>query len=220
MEFGPKRNEESKKTMARYTGPKNRLARREGVDLGFKTVGSNAHASLLRRLTTPPGVHGAKRKGATSNFGIQLREKQKAKRLYSVMERQFRNYFTEASKQTGNTGLALLQRLETRLDNIVYRLSLAPTRASARQLVNHRHVVVNGKTVGIPSYHVMINDVVALKPKALTIPAVTKLLDEKNPVIPGWLERKGPVGKLLHVPDRAQLDLDINESLIVEYYSR
>ncbi len=206
--------------MARYTGPKNRLARREGTDLGMKTPGSKAHAALLRRLNVPPGQHGPKGKRKISGFGEQLREKQKARRLYGVLEKQFRNYFARAMKVKGNTGEALLQQLERRLDNIVYRLGLAPTRASARQFITHGHVLVNNQKVSIPSYTVTLTDVITLKPKGQEIPAVKKLLEEKNPVIADWLERKGPVGKLVKIPQRAQIAADINEQLIVEYYSR
>lgn len=206
--------------MARYTGPKNRLARAEGMDLGLKTVGSKAHASLLRRLNILPGQHGAKRKRAATNYGLQLREKQKARRIYGIMERQFHRYYEQAKKQVGNTGEALLQKLETRLDNVVYRLGFAPTRASARQLVGHRHVMVNGKVVNIPSYMVVIDDVIVLKAKGMEIPAVKKLLQEKNPIVPAWLQRKQAAGKVVRIPTREDMDLQINEQLIVEFYSR
>lgn len=206
--------------MAKYNGPKNRLARREGIDLGGKTPGSKAHASLLRRLNVPPGQHGNRGRRKISEFGTQLREKQKARRLYGVLERQFRKYFEHALKIRGNTGEALLQQLERRLDNIVYRLGFAPTRAGARQLVSHGHVLVNNAKVNIPSYQVRIEEVVSLKPKAHEIPLVKKGLEEKNPVMPGWLERKGPVGRLVKFPERSEMSADINEQLIVEFYSR
>ena len=206
--------------MARYTGPKNRLARRESVDLGMKTVGSHAHAMLLRRLNVGPGQHGAKGRRRISAYGQQLREKQKAKKKYGILERQFRRYFTNALKFRGNTGATLLTQLEKRLDNVVYRLSLAPTRVMARQLVSHGHVTVNDQKVSIPSYQVALNDVVTLKPKAVSIPAVKKILEEKNPVIPTWLVRQGVIGKIVRQPERTDVDADINEQLIVEYYSR
>lgn len=207
--------------MARYTGPKNRLARREGIDLGMKTPGSKAHASLLKRLNVFPGQHGPKgKRGKLSGFGQQLREKQKARRMYGVMERQFRNYFGEAMKFKGNTGEALLQQLEKRLDNIVYRMGLAPTRASARQFVTHGHVFVNNKKVSIPSYQVKVDDIITLKSKALEIPAIKKMLEEKNPVLPVWIERKGAVGRVVKIPERSEIEANINEQLIVEYYSR
>lgn len=206
--------------MARYTGPKNKLARREGADLGMKTSGSHAHAVLLRRLNVPPGQHGPKGKRKPSGYALQLREKQKAKRIYGVLEKQFRRYFDSALKFKGNTGEALLQQLERRLDNILYRLALTPTRASARQFVTHGHVLVNGRKMSIPSYEVKVDDVVTLSATGLGIPAVKKQLDEKNAPLPEWLERKGPVGKLVRVPGRTQIEADINEQLIVEYYSR
>lgn len=206
--------------MARYTGPKNRLSRREGLDLGFKTVGSKAHASLLRRLKVPPGMHGPKGRRRLSGYGEQLREKQKVKAMYGLLERQFRKNFERAKKWKGNTGEKLLQFLEERLDNVVYRLSLAPTRAAARQLVSHGHVLVDGKKVDIPSYLVSAGEVISLKPRALEIPAVAKMISAENVSVPAWLERKGPVGKVARVPERSDVSEDINEQLIVEYYSR
>lgn len=205
--------------MGRYTGPKNRLARREGTDLGMKTPGTKSHAGLLKRLNVPPGQHGAKGRRKPSEYAIHLREKQKARRLYGLMEKQFRTYFNNALKVRGNTGEALLQQLERRLDNVLYRLLLAPTRAAARQLITHNHVQVNDKKITSPSYQVIKDDVITLKTKALEIPAVKKLLEDKNPVIPQWLEKKGAVGKMSRVPGRSDIDLDINEQLIVEYYS-
>ncbi|KKP59825.1 MAG: 30S ribosomal protein S4 [Candidatus Gottesmanbacteria bacterium GW2011_GWA1_34_13] len=207
--------------MSRYTGPKNRLARREGIDLGLKTSGSKAHASLLRRLNVPPGQHGPKgSRRKPSDYSFQLREKQKAKRFYGIGEKQFRNYYLKAVKIKGNTGEHLLTYLESRLDNIVYRLNLAPTRTMARQLTSHRHVLVNDKILSIPSYQVKAGDVISLKPKSMNIPAVKKLIDEKNLLTPKWLERKGPVGKMVRLPERTEIDLEVNEQLIVEFYSR
>ncbi len=206
--------------MARYTGPKNRLSRREGIDLGVKTPGSKAHASLLRRQNVPPGQHGNRGRRKSSDFGLQLREKQKARRLYGVLERQFRKYYEYARKIRGNTGEVLFQQLERRLDNIVYRLGFAPTRAGARQLVSHGHLLINDKKVNIPSYQVRVEEMISLKPKAYTIPIVKKALEEKNPLVPAWLERQGPVGKLIKYPERNEMGGDINEQLIVEYYSR
>ena len=206
--------------MARYTGPKNRLARSEGVDLGLKSLGSKARASLLRRLNVPPGQHGPKGRRKISGYAQQLREKQKARRLYGVLERQFRRYFEKALKFKGNTGEALMQQLERRLDNIIYRLGFAPTRASARQLITHGHVVVNDQKLSFPSYQARPNDVITLTSKGLSVPAVKKLLEEKNPVIPAWLDRKGPVGKLVKVPTRSEIEAEIKEQMIVEFYSR
>lgn len=206
--------------MARYTGPKNRLARREGIDLGLKSVGSQAHASLLKRLNVPPGQHGPRGRRKVSDFGLQLREKQKVKRMYGVLERQFRKNFERARKWKGNTGEKLLEFLERRLDNVVYRLGLSPTRALARQLVGHRHVLVNGKLVNIPSYLVKQDQVISLTSIGANIPAVKKLLDDKTFTPADWLARQGPAGKIARLPIRADVKEDINEQLIVEHYSR
>lgn len=206
--------------MARYTGPKNRLARREGMDLGMKTVGSHAHAQLLKRLGITPGQHGQKRRRKQSNFAVQLREKQKVKRFYGVLERQFRRYFEHAKKWKGNTGEMLLQFLERRLDNVLYRIGFAPTRASARQLVSHGHVIVDGEKVDIPSFLVEKGQVVSLKQKSMEMPLVKKMLEEKSFITPEWLERSGPVGKIVRLPVRTDIREDISEQLIVEHYSR
>lgn len=206
--------------MARYTGPKNRLARAEGIDLGLKTPGSHTHAQLMRRLNIPPGQHGARGKRKTSEYGLQLREKQRARRMYGILERQFRNYFEQASQAHGQTGEKLLELLERRLDNVVYRLGLAPTRTAARQFVTHGHVLVNGKRVNIPSYQLRIEEVVSLSQKGTNIPVVKELLGQKNPIIPGWLTRSGPAGKIERNPNRDEIEVSINEQLIVEFYSR
>lgn len=206
--------------MARYTGPKNKLARREGIDLGLKTPGSLAHERLIRRLKITPGHHGQKGRRKTTDYGLQLREKQKVKRMYGMLERQFRRYFEIASREAGNTGEALLTQLERRLDNVVYRLNLAPTRASARQYVNHGHFLVDGKKVDIPSFLVRAGMVINPKDKILETPVVKKLLEEKEPKISPWLARKGPVGKVMRLPKREDVTEDINEQLIIEFYSR
>lgn len=206
--------------MARYTGPKNRLARREGIDLGLKTVGTKAHATLLKRLNVPPGQHGPKGRRKQSDFGEQLREKQKVKHMYGVLERQFRKNYQRAKKWKGNTGEKLLEFLERRLDNVLYRLSLAPTRAAARQYTSHGHVRVDSKATSIPSYLVKPGQVIALTQKAMEIPAVKKLLSEQVEKLPQWLERQGPIGKIVRIPVRSDIAEDINEQLIVEHYSR
>jgi small subunit ribosomal protein S4 len=206
--------------MARYTGPKNRLARRENMDLGYKTVGTKAHASLLRRLNVMPGAHGQRGRRKTSDYGLQMREKQKVKRLYGLMERQFRRFFAMAKKWRGNTGDKFLQFLERRLDNTVYRLGLSPTRSLARQLVSHGHVRIDNHKVNIPSYLIEKDQIITLSVKALEIPAVKKMLEDKTPKIPEWLERKGPVGKIMRLPERSDIQDDINEQLIIEFYSR
>lgn len=199
--------------MARYTGPKDRLSRREGVDLFGKGV-------KLTRLTIPPGMHGAKRMRAPSQYGRQLREKQKAKRLYGVMERQFANYVHQALKIKGNTANELVSLLERRLDNVVYRLGFAPTRFAARQLVSHRHVVVNEKKVNIPSYKVKKEDVVNLTAKGMAIPSTKKILDNKNVQIPEWLNRKGAVGMVKRDPTLDDFSEPVSLQDIIEYYSR
>lgn len=206
--------------MARYTGPKNRLSRREGIDLGYKTVGSKSYANLLKRLNVSPGMHGPKGKRKLSDYGLQLREKQKVKRMYGLLERQFRKNFEQAKKWRGNTGEKLIEFLERRLDNTVYRLGLSPTRALARQLTSHRHVFVDGKKVNIPSYLVHAGQVVTLTSKGMEIPAVKKMLDESTTKVPEWLVREGPAGKIVRSPVRADMSEDINEQLIVEFYSR
>ncbi len=199
--------------MARYTGAKNRLSRREGQDLFGR-------GNKLRRATQVPGQHGAKRVRRLSNFGTQLREKQKTKRIYGIMERQFHRYFEKAAKLRGSTGERLLQLLELRLDNIVYRMGFAPTRAMARQMVNHAHVMVNGDFVSIPSFQVGVGDKISLDPKAAAIPEVAKRLEDHELPVPAWVARKDNLGELLALPERSDVDGNINEQLIVEFYSR
>ena len=199
--------------MGRYTGPKDRLSRREGTDLFGK-------GSKLTRLNVPPGVHGAKGTRGSSQYGRQLREKQKVKRIYGILERQFRRYMESAFKIKGNTGEALLSHLERRLDNVVYRLGFAPTRASGRQITSHRHVLVNGKTVNIPSYQVSVGDTVSLDSTALSTPEVKKSLEDKDLKVPEWLEKKAAVGKISRLPRREDITEPISEQEIVEFYSR
>jgi small subunit ribosomal protein S4 len=206
--------------MAKYNGPKNRLARKEGIDLGLKTPGTKAHASLLRRLNVPPGQHGPKMRRKISDYGVQLREKQKMKRLYGVLERQFRRYFANARKWKGNTGDVLVQILERRLDNVIYRLGIAPTRTSARQFVSHGHISVNGAKVNIPSYQVSTGEVIALRSKAGNIPAIKKMIEDKTYQPPAWLSRQGGAGKIDRLPERDDVKEDINTQLVIEYYSR
>ncbi|MBI2617359.1 30S ribosomal protein S4 [Candidatus Gottesmanbacteria bacterium] len=206
--------------MARYRGPRNRLARREGIDLGLKTVGSAAHAALLRRLKILPGQHGQKGSRKMSDYGRQLREKQKVKRVYGIAEHQFKKYFLQASRERANTGEQMLSFLERRLDNVIYRLGFAPTRTSARQYVSHGHVFVDGKKVTIPSFQVEKGMVVTLRPTIMETPVVKKLLEEKNPNISPWLAREGPAGKVVRFPQRVDITDDINEQLIIEFYSR
>lgn len=201
--------------MARYTGPKHRLARREGQNIIEK-----ASTSLSRRLNVPPGVHGPKGlRGKRSDYGLQLREKQKAKRIYGVLEKQFSQYYKDASRVKGKTGEVLLQTLERRLDNAVYRLHFAPSRQMARQLVSHGHVLVNGKKVNIPSYLLKVGEVISLTDKAIAIPAVKKLLESGSSPV-SYFERQGAVGRLARIPSREEIPTEVNEQLIIEYYSR
>jgi small subunit ribosomal protein S4 len=197
----------------RYTGPKDRLSRRESFDL----FGAG---SKLTRLQVPPGVHGPKGSRGSSQYGRQLREKQKVKRIYGIMEKQFETYMTEAFKSKGNTGEALLVKLERRLDNIIYRLGFAPSRPAARQLVSHRHVLVNAKRVNIPSFQVSVGDTISLDGKGLSIPEVKKTLDLKDFKVVSWLNRKAAVGKVERLPKREDISEAVSEQDIVEFYSR
>jgi len=200
--------------MARYTGPKHRLCRREGVRM------CNAKKCPLdRKGAQPPGQHGRKFAGRISDYGVQLREKQKVKRIYGVMEKQFRRYYNQALKDESNTGLKLLQLLETRLDNVIFRSQLAPSRRTARQLINHGHVLVDGQKVNIPSYQVKPDQIVTLKDKSLKLPRVIEALEGKEKP-PSWIKRKATVSKLDRLPDRDDISQDINEQLIIEFYSR
>ena len=200
--------------MARYTGPKHRLARREGINILEKTS-----ASLMRRLNTPPGVHGRKGKRRVSEFGTQLREKQKAKAMYGLLEKQFRKLVDTVSRQRGDTGELLLSLLERRLDNIVYRLGLAKSRMMARQLVSHGHVSVNGRKMSIPSYEVAQEDIISLTGKMLSNTEIVKNMQEKKEIV-GFLEKEGPAGKLVRMPKPDDVKAPFNMSQIIEYYSR
>ena len=200
--------------MARYTGPKDRVSRRESFDLFGK-------GAKLTRLMVPPGVHGPKGvRRKVSQYGRQLREKQKVKRFYGVLEKQFRKYVAHALKSKGNTGEALLNLLERRLDNVVFRLGFAPTRPAARQLVSHKNVLVDGKKVNIPSYQVSKGETIGLTAIAMKIPAVKKLLSEKDYKVPGWLVRRAAVGRIEREPRREDITEPISEQDIVEFYSR
>lgn len=200
--------------MARYTGPKHKLARREGVNLLEKTS-----ASLLRRLNVPPGVHGKKNKRRPSEYGQQLREKQKAKVMYGLMEKQFRKLVTIASTQKGDTEELLLSLLERRLDNVVYRLGLAKSRMMSRQFVTHGHVLVNGKKMTIPSYTVQKGDVIALDTQIQKNPDVIKALEERIEPL-GFLKHKGPAGTLVRMPEAGDMQVPFSTRQIIEYYSR
>ncbi|QQS38945.1 30S ribosomal protein S4 [Candidatus Woesebacteria bacterium] len=199
--------------MAKYNGPKDRLSRREVYDIFAK-------GAKLTRLAVLPGVHGPKGARKSSQYGKQLREKQKVKRIYGVLEKQFKGYYQTAIKSKGNTGERLLSILEKRLDNVVYRLGFAPTRPAARQLVSHRHVLVNGKKVNIPSYQVRIGETVSITTKAAAIPSIKIYLDKKDVTIPNWLKRKAIVGKIEKEPVREDVIEPISEQDIIEFYSR
>lgn len=200
--------------MARYTGPKHKIARREGVNLLDKTS-----QSLQRRLNIPPGVHGAKRKRKLSEFGQQLREKQKAKATYGILEKQFSRTVAQVQKKKGETGELLIAALETRLDNIVYRLGFANSRYMSRQLVSHGHIFVNNKKLNIPSYQVKEGDVISLNPKIEKNVQIVKSLSEEKKMLP-FLDRKATLGKLIRQPKKEDIDVVFNVQMIIEYYSR
>ncbi|MDD6542105.1 MAG: 30S ribosomal protein S4 [Prevotella sp.] len=201
--------------MARYIGPKSRIARRFGEPI----FGAD---KVLSKRNFPPGQHGNNRRRKQSEYGAQLAEKQKAKYTYGVLERQFRNLFEAAAKADGITGEVLLQKLESRLDNIVFRLGIAPTRAAARQLVSHKHIVVDGKVVNIPSYSVQPGQIVGVREKAKSLEVIETALAGFNHSKYPWLEwdENTKCGKYLHMPDRQDIPENIKEQLIVELYSK
>jgi small subunit ribosomal protein S4 len=207
--------------VARYLGPKAKLSRREGTDLFLKSarraIGDKA------KFDSKPGQHGRTSGARTSDYGLQLREKQKVKRMYGVLERQFRRYFEEADRRRGNTGANLLFLLESRLDNVVYRMGFGSTRAEARQLVSHKAITVNGHPVNIPSYMVKAGDIVAVRDKSKKQNRIVEALQLAQQVgLPAWVEVSvdKAEGTFKKTPDRDQFAADINESLIVELYSR
>ena len=207
--------------MARYTGPKAKLSRREGTDLFLKS----ARRSLADKckLDSKPGQHGRTSGARTSDYGNQLREKQKVKRIYGVLERQFRRYFAEADRRKGNTGETLLKLLEGRLDNVIYRMGFGSTRAESRQLVSHKAFTVNGIVVNIASYQVKPGDVIAVREKAKKQTRIVEALSLAEQVgMPSWVsvDSKKMEGTFKSVPDRSEIANDVNESLIVELYSR
>lgn len=206
--------------MARYLGPKLKLSRREGTDLFLKS-GVRAIDTKCK-IDNAPGVHGARR-GRLSEYGVQLREKQKVRRMYGVLEKQFRNYYKEAARLKGNTGENLLQLLEGRLDNVVYRMGFGATRAEARQLVSHKAILVNGKVVNVPSFKVAANDVVSIREKAKKqsrVKAALEVAEQREK--PTWIEvdAGNMEGTFKRMPERSDLSADINEQLIVELYSK
>ena len=207
--------------MARYTGPKCRLSRREGTDLLLK---SRARALDSKcKLDTPPGQHGARRQRRMSDYALQLREKQKLRRIYGILERQFRNYYKRAAQKKGATGENLLKLLECRLDNVVYRMGFGATRAESRQLVSHRAISVNGRCVNIPSFQVKANDIITVRDKAKKQARIQDALTIAEQIgFPEWVDvDSGKMqGVFKTVPDREDLPPDINEQLVVELYSK
>jgi small subunit ribosomal protein S4 len=207
--------------VARYTGPKAKLSRREGTDLFLKS--SRRSLADKCKLDSKPGQHGRTSGQRTSDYGLQLREKQKVKRMYGILERQFRRYFEMAERRKGNTGANLLALLECRLDNVVYRMGLASTRAEARQLVGHKAITVNGTTLNIPSAQIRPNDVVSIREKAKKQVRVQDSLSlAEQSGFPGWVsvDKTKMEGIFKSVPERSDIAADVNESLIVELYSR
>lgn len=207
--------------MARYTGPRCRLSRREGMDLMLTSRTRSLDSKC--KLDAPPGQHGARRQRRSSDYALQLREKQKLRRMYGVLERQFRNYYKEAARRKGATGENLLRLLECRLDNIVYRMGFGSTRAESRQLVSHKSVMVNGRCVNIPSYQVALSDVVTIREmsrKQQRIQDSLALTEQYG--FPGWVEVdvEKMEGILKSLPEREDLPPDINEQLVVELYSK
>ena len=206
--------------MARYIGPKCKLARREGSDLYLKSARRSIDSKC--KIDTAPGQHGAKR-GRLSDYGLQLREKKKIRRIYGVLERQFRRYFAEAERRKGSTGELLLQLLESRLDNVVFRMGFGSTRAEARQLVSHKAITVNGQVVNIPSYQVKAGDVVAVREKAKKQVRIQEALALATQIgLPSWvnIDAQKLEGTFKNVPDRSELSADIKEQLVVEFYSK
>ncbi|MDR0573622.1 MAG: 30S ribosomal protein S4 [Tannerella sp.] len=201
--------------MARYIGPKTKIARKFGEAI----YGPD---KVLSKKNYPPGQHGANRRRKTSEYGMQLREKQKAKYTYGVLEKQFRNMFEKASRSKGITGEVLLQLLESRLDNVVFRLGLAPTRDAARQLVSHRHITVDGRVVNIPSYSVKPGQLVGVRERSKSLEVIANALSGFNHSKYPWIEweQSSMCGKLLHLPERADIPESIKEQLIVELYSK
>ncbi len=207
--------------MARYIGPKAKLSRREGTDLFLKSARRSLDSKC--KLDSKPGQHGRTSGTRTSDYGNQLREKQKVKRMYGILERQFRRYFAEADRRKGNTGETLLKLLEARLDNVTYRMGFGSTRAEARQLVSHKAFTVNGNVVNIASYQVKPGDVVAVREKAKKQTRIVEALSLAEQIgMPIWVtvDSKKMEGTFKSLPDRSDIAADVNESLIVELYSR
>jgi len=212
--------------LARYTGPVCRLCRREGEKLFLKGARCLSPKCSFERRSYPPGQHGREkqfRRGRASNYLLQLREKQKARRIYGVMERQFSNYFVRAERRAGLTGTNLLAILESRLDNVVYRLGIASSRAQARQVVRHGHIMLNGRKTNVPSAFVSKDDAISIRPESLRrnyFKTLRQEIDDRQ--VPRWLslDASNLTGSVLNLPARDDIDISLNEQLIVEYYSR
>ncbi len=205
----------------RYTGPKNRIARRENMDLGLKTPGTNAHASLLKKINVLPGQHGTKSRRKKSEHNRQLREKQKLRFSFGVTESQMKRYFAIASRKRGNTAVFLSEILERRLDNVVYRMGFAPTRAAARQLVNHGHVAVNGTIVKVASFEVNEKDTITFADaETKKIPYIETYMMQNEVILPEWLQVKKDSGTMTGIPDSSLIEKQVNLRLVIEFYSR
>ncbi len=206
--------------MVTLTGVKCKLCRREGAKLFLK--GERCYSQkcpIERKGALPPGQHGQKRVGRLSDYGIHLREKQKAKRVYGVVEQVFKNYYKKASQYKGETGKKLFQLLETRLDNVLFRSGLTISRSIARQIISHGMCIVDGKKVNVPSYQVVPGQTITLTPACLKLEVTKKALEQKG-AIPAWLKKKAVVAKMERLPEKEEMELDLNEQLIVEFYSR
>lgn len=206
--------------MGRYTGPKDRLSRREGVNLMLK--GARSESGKVERRMFPPGMHNW-RKGRTSDYGVRLREKQKVKRYYGIRDRQFMNLYHQAERERGNTGELLLQMLERRLDNIVHKLGFAPSRCAARQMVVHGHIYVNGRRVNIPSYRADVGDQISLKPSDRSKNMAKRNLEDLGePRVQNWLKLDGTAltGEIVSLPTREDVMIPVEENLIVEFCSK
>lgn len=201
--------------MSRHIGPKNKLARKIGENLGLK----QNPLKVAKRIGLRPGMHGKKMQRKLSSYAVQLKEKQKVRFMYGVTEKQLRKLYQIATKTPSATGTALLRLLERRLDNVLFRMRFAPTRAAARQIINHGHVVVNGKKMSVPSYQVDVDDVVEMDSSAQKIPYIQEMMKSRTGAA-GWIEVKAAVGKIVRYPERDEVDGSIDEQQIIEWYSR
>jgi len=205
----------------RHTGPRNRLARRQGADLELKTFGSKNHSRLMRLIGVPPGQHGVVKRRKVSESSKQLREKQKLKFMFGVTERQMSNYFTKAKRAKGNTAKMLCQLLETRLDNVIYRSGFTPTRAAARQLVSHGHIALNGKKLSIASHQLSVGDTITfINSESAKIPHIDMAITRADFVAPSWLQRDGLSAVMKIIPGSEYLEKQLNLRLIIEFYSK